>query len=67
MYRICVANSLECLARAWSLVLIRVELQRQLSVRFLQFRLGGVLGYTEDLVVILASSHPKTEVSFVLQ
>ena len=42
-YRICVANSLECLARSGSLILVRMELQRQLSVRFLQFCLGGVL------------------------
>ena len=58
-HRICIANRLEGLSRARSLVLVRMELQRHLPVRFLQLRLGGVLRHAQDLVVILASPYPN--------
>lgn len=55
-----IADRFKCFHRAGRMVFVRVELQRQLLVRFLDVRIGRILRYAQHLVVIFAPAPKRT-------
>ena len=56
----------ECLTGSRRLVLIRMELQRQLSVFLLQIRVCCILFHTQHFVVIFAILYPEKKQTVTL-
>ena len=57
-HRECVSDGLESFGCPGSLVLVRMELERQLPVRLLQLRVAGVLRHAQDFVVVVTFAYP---------